>query len=151
MTDHENLVNQLTALDESDFVTVLEKARRWRVAHRPPPPERPHEFDRDKLAAWYARGHMDFEPYIREVVYLPANAPAGEIRLVEVNARLTYPDDSPVEPLDFGIDRDLPGEHTLLVADVTPAQWEHIRAGVLPLPEGWVLADHQTFGRARRG
>ena len=151
MNDHEQLVHQLTELDESDFATVLEKARRWRVAHRPPPPERPNAFDRDKLAVWYARGHMALEPYIREIVYLPENAPAGEIRLLEVNVRSSDPDDAPLEVLDFGVDRDLPGEHSLFVADITPAQWDCIRAGTLTLPDGWELAGHRVFDRKRRG
>ena len=41
-------------------------------------------------------------------------------------------------------------DFTLLVADVTPEEWEALRRGELPLPDGWVLDEHvQTFGRQR--
>ena len=115
--------------------------------NRPPAPEPPREFDRDALARWYARRHLNIDPTIREVIYLPQGAPANEIRLIEVNTLSTVPDESSVEALDFGVDTDLPGERRLFVADVTPAQWDRIRAGSLVLPNGWVLANNQLFGR----
>lgn len=149
MTGNDQLVEQLSRLEESDFVSVVEEARRKRMSHRPPAPDRPKEFNRDALARWYATRHLAIEPYIREVVYLPANAPGSEIRLLEVNVRSNVPDDAPLEPIDFRADSDLPGEHQLFVADITPGQWERVKAGTLALPAGWVLAGNQVFGRKR--
>ena len=99
------------------------------------------------MARWYATRHLSLDPTIREAIYLPRGAPANEIRLVEVNALSALPDDAPVEALDFGADPDLPGGHRLLVADVTPGQWDRIRGGKLALPDGWGLADNRVFGR----
>jgi len=149
MNGIETLIDQLTQLDEYEFVTVVEGARSRRVADRPPTPDKPEAITRDGLAAWYAARHMDFEPTIREVVYLPGDAPANEIRLLEVNVLSGIPADAPLEALDFGVDRDLAGKHELFVADITPGQWDGIRAGTLPLPEGWTLEGSQTFGRRR--
>lgn len=87
------------------------------------------------------------EPYIREVVYLPAGAPGNEIRLLEVNTSASTPADAPPEVLDFGRDRDMPGEHSLLVADISPGQWERIRSGTLAMPPGWQLAGNIIIGR----
>ena len=93
---------------------------------------------------------MAIDPEIREIHYLPANAPLREVRLLEVNARLAVPSSlGPVEPVDFMPDLD--GlDFTLLVADITPEEWEAIRRRQLSLPEGWVLDEQaQTFGRSQ--
>lgn len=151
MNGNDQLIEQLAGLDDVDFATVVERARRQRTAHRPPPPERPHEFNRDSLARWYATRHLSIEPTIREIIYLPEGAPDNEIRLMEVNTLSMIPDDAPVEAIDFRVDMDLPGEHRLFVADVSPGQWERIRVGSLELPAGWRLENNQIFGRRRRG
>lgn len=150
MNGHDELIDQLAQLEESEFAAVVERARRRRTADYPPQ-EPPQQFDRATLARWYAQRHLRIEPNIREVIYLPGSAPANEIRLLEVNVLSAAPDDAPVEVIDFRVDRDLPGEHRLLVADITPDQWEQIRDGKLPLPTGWGLTGNQVFGRRGRG
>ena len=108
----------------------------------------PH-MTRDEFARWIALKHLAVDPEIREIHYLPANAPLREVRLLEVNARLAVPSlPGSVEPVDFMPDID--GlDFSLLVADVTPEEWEAIRQRELPLPEGWVL-DEQTQAFRRR-
>ncbi len=96
------------------------------------------EFDRDKLARWYAQRHYKTDPATREVIYLPANAPEREIRLVEVSDSIAERRE-PLEPIDFGVDIGGAEAHTLLVLDVTPAQWKKISRNRLPLPSGWSL------------
>lgn len=147
MNGNDQLVDQLAQLEEPDFAAVIERVRQRRAGRRRPPADRPMGPDRDAMARWYAAKHLSVDPYIREVVYLPAGAAADEIRLLEVNGVPTTPEDAPVEPLDFGADRDLPAAHRLLVADASPAQWERIKAGALPLPDGWELAGNQIFRR----
>jgi hypothetical protein len=93
-------------------------------------------FDRDEVAKRYALRHLKTDPGIRDVYYLPA-APAREIRLVEVNELIATV--GPPEPLDFGVGVGGADSHTLYVLDVTPAQWEAVRAGQLALPPGWSL------------
>ena len=52
-----------------------------------------------------------------------------------------------LEPIDFGVNIDGADGHTLIVLDVTPAQWEAIREGRLALPAGWTLERAQELGR----
>ena len=55
-------------------------------------------FDRDLFARWYARQHMACDPGTQVVYYLPAGAPAKEIRLLEVNNLIAERQSDPVEP-----------------------------------------------------
>jgi hypothetical protein len=105
---------------------------------------------RDDFAQWVAQKHLAIDPEIREIHYLPTNAASREVRLLEVNTRLAMPHAlGPVEPVDFMPDID--GlDFILLVADVSPEEWEAIRRQELGLPDGWVLDEHsRSFGRQR--
>ena len=98
-----------------------------------------NHFKRDDMARWYASRHLKTDPGIRTVFYLPANAPEREIRLVELNDLIAERERDPLEPIDFGVGVGNTAGHTLLVLDVTPAQWEKINSKELPLPDGWSL------------
>lgn len=102
-------------------------------------------FDRDRYARWYAQRHFDIDRAIERILYLPANSPGREIRLLEVNGMIS--ETTPPEPIDFGVDAGEADAHTLYVLDVTPAQWEAIQAGEISLPAGWSLDDSQELGR----
>jgi hypothetical protein len=104
------------------------------------------EFDRAKLARWYASRHYRTDPAIQAIVYLPANAPEREIRLVEVNDAIAERE-GPLEPIDFGVDIDSSEGHTLMVLDVTPAQWKNIEKNKLQLPQGWSREGSIPFPR----
>lgn len=104
-------------------------------------------FDRDLLAAWYAKRHMEIDPGVVEIHYLPANSPDREIRLLEVNRLIPELLDSGLEPIDFGVDIGETGGHTLVVLDVTPHQWDEIESGRLSLPPGWQTVGRRTFPR----
>lgn len=97
------------------------------------------QFDRDALAKWYARQHLKVDDAIREIYYLPTNAPEREIRLVEVNQGIIEQVDQALEPLDFGVDVGAENSHQLIVLDVTPAQWDRIERRELMLPPDWHL------------
>jgi len=99
------------------------------------------QFDRDSMARWYAKRHLRTDPAIRAVYYLPTNSPSREIRFIEVNELIADRNDETLEPVDFGVDTGTESEHRLLVLDVTPAQWDRIRAIPSALPPGWSL-DH---------
>jgi hypothetical protein len=107
-------------------------------------------FDRDELAHRYARRHLDIDPGVVEIYYLPEHAPPREIRLLEVNKLIAGT--TPLEPIDFGVDAGSPDGHSLVVLDVTPAQWKAVLNGRLELPAGWGLEGHQKVppGRRRR-
>jgi hypothetical protein len=106
------------------------------------------EFDQEKLARWYANRHYKTDPAIEAIVYLPANAPEREIRLVEVNDSIAERE-GPLEPIDFGVDIGGAEGHTLMVLDVTPAQWTRIEKSKLPLPQGWSMEG--SISLPRRG
>jgi hypothetical protein len=105
------------------------------------------KFNRDKLAQYYALHHLKTDPGTRVVYYLPKGAPAREIRLLEVNELIAERRNDPLEPLDFGLDRDGRNAHTLLIVDVTPSQWERIQKRELALPETWNLDGAISFTR----
>ena len=106
------------------------------------------QFDRNSTARWYAIQRLKTDPAIREVLYLPTNAPDREIRLVEINELLAGRNDDALEPIDFGVDRGMKSEHKLLVLDVTPSQWQRINESDLALPPSWSLNDAVPFSPA---
>ncbi len=108
------------------------------------------KFNRDAMANWYARQHIKTDPGIRSVFYLPTNAPDREIRLIEINELVGDRSDDALEPIDFGVDRGMESEHTLLVLDVTPGQWERIRQSLLPLPASWSLEHAKRLPRRKK-
>ncbi len=101
-------------------------------------------FDRDSLARWYARRHMDIDDAVIEIHYLPTDAPTREIRFLEVNGMIS---ETTPEPIDFGVDVGSDNAHSLYVLDVTPSQWKAIRSEEMPLPPGWTLEGSQELGR----
>ena len=103
------------------------------------------KFDRDKLARWYAKRHLDTDTGVVGIFYLPKGAPAREIRFLEINKLIS--ETTPLEPIDFGVDIGGADAHTLYVLDVTPGQWEAIQKGTLALPHGWTLQASQEFGK----
>ncbi len=105
-------------------------------------------FDRNAMARWYARRHLDTDSGVVEVHYLPTNAAETEIRFLEVNNLIS--ETTPLEPIDFGVGIEGADRHTLVVLDVTPGQWQAIQTGHLRLPDGWTLDGQVTFGRNGR-
>ena len=97
------------------------------------------KFNRDAMAKWYARRHLETDPGIRSIYYLPEQAPEREIRLLEVNGLMPERRAEHLEPLDFGVDTSSPSAHSLVVLDVSPAQWSKIEQKKIPLPAGWSL------------
>jgi hypothetical protein len=97
------------------------------------------QFDRDSTAAWYAEEHLKTDPGIVSVHYLPNNSDDREIRFVEVNRLIGDRTDDVLQPIDFGIDMGTDNAHKLFVLDVTPEQWERIKARELDLPGNWSL------------
>jgi hypothetical protein len=102
---------------------------------------------RDEIARSYADRHLKTDPGIREVYYLPTKAPGKEIRLVEVNELMVTREDDPLEPIDFGVDVGGNGLYSLMVVDVTPAQWEKITKNELHLPKNWTVKGAIQFSR----
>jgi hypothetical protein len=108
-----------------------------------------NQFNRDTMARGYAIRHLKTDPGIRTVYYLPARAPEREIRFIEINDLIANRDKHPLEPLDFGVDIGGAEGHTLVVLDVTPAQWEKINKKELQLPQDWSLDGAVPFPQAK--
>ena len=106
-----------------------------------------NQFNRDEMAHWYATRHLKTDPGIRDVYFLPAESPEREIRFVEINEFIADRDKDPLEPIDFGVDIESAAAHTLMVLDITPAQWEKIDKKELHLPKGWSLDGAVHFSR----
>jgi hypothetical protein len=110
----------------------------------------PAVFDRDAMAAAYAKRHKSLDEAITAIYHLPIGAPADEIRLLEVNRGILSIADP--EPIDFGVAVGTDDAHRLVVLDVTPKQWKEIQDGSRLLPAGWKLEGSQklTGARSRR-
>ena len=106
-----------------------------------------NQFNRDTMARWYAARHLTTDPGIQTVYYLPAGAPEREIRFVEINDLIADRNGYPLEPIDFGVDIGGTEGHTLMVLDVTPAQWKGIQNKELQLPSNWSLDGMIPFAR----
>jgi hypothetical protein len=104
-------------------------------------------FNRDEMALWYARRHLKTDPGIQVVFYLPTGAPEREIRFIEINDLIADRNGNPLEPIDFGVDIGGADRHTLMILDVTPAQWNLINQNRLQLPDGWSMEDAVPFAR----
>jgi hypothetical protein len=98
------------------------------------------------MARWYAQQHLETDPGIVSVYYLPTNSGEREIRFVEVNRLMGDRNDNALEPIHFGIDRGMDSAHKLVILDVTPEQWERIRKKKLSLPANWSLRRAIHYG-----
>ena len=96
-------------------------------------------FDRDAMAQWYAKQHVNTDPGICSIYYLPTNATEREIRFIEINKLIGNRNDNTLEPIEFGVDTGMETEHKLYVLDVTPNQWSLIEKSLLQLPQDWSL------------
>ncbi len=123
-----------------DFLDELDEvARLHRQVGAPP-----KAGSRDEIAAWVAKKHLVVDISIREIWYLPCEAPPEEIRLLEVSDRLVG--NGPAEAMEFGLSIE-DTQFLLSVADITSDQLEQIKQDASLLPARWSLKDNQIFRR----
>ena len=97
--------------------------------------------ERAAFASWLARQHLQFDPRLTQVIYLPTNAPDDEVRLLEINTGLfPGPKDSILAIETTPAMNDLP--FRVWVADITPEEWKEIQSGSNLLPQGWELNEN---------
>ncbi|HEX7376353.1 MAG TPA: hypothetical protein VF278_04540 [Pirellulales bacterium] len=127
-----------------DYLDELDKnAREWR--RRAPDTSEPISAARDDVAKWVAKKHFIADSGIREIWYLPQEAPTDEIRLLEVNDRFVVNDDG-VAAIDF--DLNVKGAPFLLrIADMSTEQLNQVKQDPARLPAGWSLAGGQVWRR----
>jgi hypothetical protein len=147
MPDINELVPTLVNLPRHQYADLIRRvdAERRQAAEREAAQHRPRNgMSKEEFVDWIVKEHFAADKGIVKIVYLPADAPAEEVRLLEVNSLASLPENGPVEAVDFMPDVEgVP--FTLFVADVTPRQFEAIVNRQLDLPRGWRLENYRTF------
>ncbi|HZL36129.1 MAG TPA: hypothetical protein VFC78_12505 [Tepidisphaeraceae bacterium] len=86
------------------------------------------------LVRWHAEGGPD------DLLIFAFSDPHEQmVRLIEVSDE--FLSSGTIQPMTFGRSAEFPFRSSTALA--TPAEWESVRAGTLPLPQGWVLAAAQ--------
>jgi hypothetical protein len=86
--------------------------------------------------------HFDLEPSLEKVIWInPEQAP--EIRLLEINAE-TFATGM-VQSFYFPPSDEIP--YAMLIAEITPEEWQQVLLKKLPLPEGWTLDNYKVYSR----
>lgn len=98
---------------------------------------------KDEIAREIAEDHYAIDSAVTKVYRLvgtqEAESRADEpIKILEVN-EATVP--AGILPLGFGAVPERGWDFPLIVVDVTPEEFEGIRDGRLPLPNGWQIAE----------
>lgn len=95
---------------------------------------------REEAARRLASFHYEFEPDMQEIFRLRGpderNGAEEPIKLLEINSA-TIP--SGILPLGFGADPHGDVPYPMIIIEITPEEFEAVKSGRLPLPEGWVL------------
>ncbi len=96
----------------------------------------------EEIVRRMAREHFEIEEDIERIIWFK-NGKKEEIRLLEVN-RNSIP-----ENLILTVYLKPTREHPLpaLIGDITPEEWEKVKRGLIPLPEGWSLDDAEILER----
>jgi hypothetical protein len=149
MLSNDEALQYLVGLPDSDYADVIiraESSRRQRVTEAFAT-ELPVSPDRDTVSRWLARQHFAIDPGIAEIHYLH-DAPADEIRFVEINRLLPIPDpqNGQFAFVDFALDIDRV-DLSLSVIDMSVDQWQKVLNGVLRLPQGWASKPYSVFRR----
>jgi hypothetical protein len=88
------------------------------------------------------RWHFEIEESIERIIWFKDGG-KNEIHLLEVN-RDTFPED---KILVFYHRPTSEYPVPVRLADITPEEWEKVKKGVIPLPDGWSLDKAEIFER----
>jgi hypothetical protein len=103
--------------------------------------------ERAAFASWLARQHLKFDSRLTQVIYLPSGAPQNEVRMLEVNTGLYPAPRDPIIPVETTpAVNDLP--FRVMIADVTPDEWNQIQSNPGLLPSGWNLEGNSISRRS---
>ncbi len=99
--------------------------------------------DKDEVARKLAAGHYQTDPTIVKIVRYSTgnedeNLPDEPIKLLEVN-EATIP--SGIVPLQFDAHPSSGIDYPSVIVEVTPAEFQDIEQGQLPLPLGWQMGE----------
>lgn len=147
MPDINELRKQLSEMPRKQYFELIRKVddeRRQTIESQEKTNPLNSKMTKDEFARWIIRRHFAIDKGLSRILYLPKDASEQEVRLLEINELAHIPEGEPVEAADFMPDID-EVRFTLLVADVTPRQFDAIRNGSLKLPKAWELAESQEF------
>jgi hypothetical protein len=88
--------------------------------------------------------HFELDESLEEVIWFKSDA-TPKIRLLEIN-----PDTfatGVVQSFFFTPSDEVP--YPLVIAEITPGEWQKVLQNEIPLPEGWRLDNHKTFSREK--
>lgn len=86
------------------------------------------------VAKELAEAHRAEDPETDEVFLAESE---GEVRLVEISRAAVGTTNGKVLPFRFAPRPDLGVPYDAVVVLLSPAEWQEVRAGRLPLPAGW--------------
>jgi len=89
-----------------------------------------------------AQKHFDLEERLEKMLWFQSEA-TPKIRLLEINPET--PATGMVQSFFFRPSDEVP--YPLIIAEVTPEEWQKILRREINLPEGWSLENHKTFAR----
>ncbi|MGI0016377.1 MAG: hypothetical protein ACREBU_23400 [Nitrososphaera sp.] len=88
--------------------------------------------------------HFELDESLEEVIWFKSDA-TPKIRLLEIN-----PDTfatGVVQSFSFPPSDEVP--YPLVIAEITPEEWQKVLRNEIPLPEGWRLDNHKVFSREK--
>ena len=86
--------------------------------------------------------HFDLDENLEQVIWIKS-ATTQEIRLIQITADTLPTGD--VKSFYFGPSGEIPCP--LLIAQITPEEWQKVLQREIPLPEDWSLEDYKIFSR----
>ncbi len=106
--------------------------------------------DRENVAKWLAGKHYEIEPGITHIFKILDKPeiemlPTAPIKLLEVNT------DTPaagIMPLHFGGVPGSPIPYPSVIVEITPEEFEQVKARELQLPEGWTVGEEYPKGNS---
>jgi len=98
--------------------------------------------DFERMVEQLVHEHFEFDDRLESVIWI-AHGMEPEIRLIQVTPE-TFPSRD-VLAFYFPPSDEVP--YPLLIAQVTPDEWQMVLRGEIPLPDGWSLDDHKVLSR----
>ncbi len=96
----------------------------------------------EEIVRRLARWHFEIEEGIERIIWFK-NGEDNAVHLLEIN-RDTFPENK-ILVFYHGPTPEYPVR--IRLADVTPEEWEKVKNGLIPLPEGWTLSNMEIFER----
>ncbi len=104
--------------------------------------------NKDQAARELAEWHFGVEPDLTQVIRIVGDdedAPGEPIKLLEVNAATVAT--GSVEPFAFAPSESVP--FPIVIAEVTPEEYERIQRSEIALPRGWSLTNAKHILRTQ--